>query len=153
MLIRGYQSKDCPALAQLFYDTVHTVNAKDYSEEQLGVWAAERIDLEAWDRSFSAHDTLIAEIDGTIVGFADMDHTGYLDKVYVHRDFQGIGIASALVSQLEQRAGRAGVVRFETFSSITARPFFEKQGYGVKRENRLVRTGIALTNYQMVKQV
>ena len=28
MIIRPYQTADCEALARLFYDTVHTVNAK-----------------------------------------------------------------------------------------------------------------------------
>ena len=28
--LRSYEDRDLPALAQLFYDTVHTVNAVDY---------------------------------------------------------------------------------------------------------------------------
>lgn len=39
MIIRPYQTADCEALARLFYDTVHTVNAKDYTKAQLDVWA------------------------------------------------------------------------------------------------------------------
>lgn len=35
MIIRPYQPEDCEALARLFYETVHTVNAKDYTEQQL----------------------------------------------------------------------------------------------------------------------
>lgn len=35
MILRPYRSEDCPALAALFYDTVHTVNARDYTPEQL----------------------------------------------------------------------------------------------------------------------
>ena len=32
MFIREYQSSDCKELTKLFYNTVHTVNAKDYTE-------------------------------------------------------------------------------------------------------------------------
>ena len=39
MIIRKYKSTDCKYLAQLFYDTVHSVNSKDYSKEQLNAWA------------------------------------------------------------------------------------------------------------------
>lgn len=39
MLIRKYHSSDCPKLAELFYNTVHTINAKNYTKEQLDVWA------------------------------------------------------------------------------------------------------------------
>ena len=98
MIIRPYQTADCEALARLFYDTVHTVNAKDYTEQQLNAWATGTVDLEAWDRSLTAHFTLVAEENGVITGFGDMDSSGYLDRLYVHRDFQGKGIASVPVS-------------------------------------------------------
>ncbi len=55
MKIRVYQSSDCEKLAELFYNTVHTVNAKDYTKEQLDVWATGKVDLEKWDRSFQEH--------------------------------------------------------------------------------------------------
>ncbi len=35
MLIREYQKSDCKELTELFYNTVHTVNAKDYTKEHL----------------------------------------------------------------------------------------------------------------------
>ncbi len=46
MVIRAYQTSDCENLAELFYHTVHTVNAKDYTKEQLNVWATGTVDLE-----------------------------------------------------------------------------------------------------------
>lgn len=52
MILRKYNSTDCEQLAELFYDTVHTVNAEDYTEEQLNVWATGQIDLEKWNASF-----------------------------------------------------------------------------------------------------
>lgn len=57
MLIREYKPDDCPLLAQLFYNTVHTVNAKDYTEEQLDAWATGKVNLDEWNRSFLAHTT------------------------------------------------------------------------------------------------
>lgn len=151
-IIRNYRPSDCPLMAKLFHDTVHTVNARDYTQAQLDAWSPGTVDLEAWNRSFSERDTLVAQIGGELVGFADMDRAGYLDRLYVHRDFQGQGIASALVSELEQRARESGAVRFETDSSITARPFFEKRGYAVAAENKVLRRGATLTNYRMTKR-
>ena len=52
-MIRKYSSSDCKYLAELFYQTVHTVNAKDYTKEQLDVWATGCVDLEKWVKSFS----------------------------------------------------------------------------------------------------
>lgn len=51
MEIRRYQQSDCKELAELFYNTVHTVNAKDYTKEQLNVWATGKVDLEKWNQS------------------------------------------------------------------------------------------------------
>ena len=95
MTIRSYRPEDLDEILQLFYDTVHAVNARDYAPEQLDAWADGRADREAWNRSLLEHDTRVALIGETIVGFADMDENGYLDRLYVHRDFQGKGIASA----------------------------------------------------------
>lgn len=58
MFIRKYRSSDCEELAGLFYNTVHTVNAKDYTKEQLNVWATGQVDLEIWDRSLQEHSAL-----------------------------------------------------------------------------------------------
>lgn len=148
MIIRPYQTADCEALARLFYDTVHTVNAKDYTEQQLNAWATEAVDLEAWDRSLTAHFTLVAEENGVITGFGDMDSSGYLDRLYVHRDFQGKGIASVLCDRLESSV--SGLIT--THASITARPFFEKRGYRLIKEQQVERQGILLTNFVMEKQ-
>ena len=114
MHIRPYRSSDCPALAELFYQTVHAVNARDYSPEQLDAWADGRVELAAWDASFRAHDTRVAVEGGVIVGFADLGPDGYLDRLDVHRDWQGRGVASALCDALP--AART------THASITARP-------------------------------
>ena len=51
MEIRKYQPSDCEELARLFYNTVHTINVKDYTEEQLNVWATGDVDLEKWNQS------------------------------------------------------------------------------------------------------
>lgn len=146
-MLRPYRTGDCPALAELFYQTVHTVNARDYTPPQLDAWADGHPDLAAWDRSLSAHLTLVAVCDGVITGFADMTPDGYLDRLYVHRDFQRQGIATALCDALEQ----AVLGPYETHASITARPFFEQRGYRVVRQQQVLRKGILLTNFVMRK--
>lgn len=149
--LRKYESNDCAEIAELFYATVHTINARDYTKPQLDVWATGNIDRSAWDQSFLEHNTLVAEEDSTIVGFGDMDSNGYLDRLYVHKDYQGKGIATALVNGLEQQAIRQGVSFFTTHASLTAKPFFEKRGYRTIRVNQVDRNGIQLTNFIMEK--
>ena len=149
MLLRAYRPEDCPALAQLFYDTVHAVNARDYAPAQLDAWATGTVDLRAWNASFLAHRTLVAQLEGQIVGFGDIDvSSGYLDRLYVHKDFQGRGVATALEGALE---GALSVPLVYTDASITAKPFFLGRGYRLVREQRVERHGVALTNFRMEK--
>lgn len=146
MILRDYTPSDCKTLAELFFNTVHIINAKDYSEEQLNAWATGQIDLEQWNRSFLSHYTVVVEIDGTVVGFGDIDNTGYLDRLFVHADFQHQGIATAICDKLEQASHAEKVV---THASITAKGFFEKRGYKVVTKQQVQQQGILLTNYVM----
>lgn len=145
--LRRYRPEDCPLLGQLFYDTVHTVNAVDYTPEQLAAWAPELPDMEQWNRSFLEHTTFVAETEGVIAGFGDIDGTGYLDRLYVHRDYQKKGIGRALCDALERSAGEAE--RIVTHASLTAKPFFLRRGYLVKKEQQVEKNGILLTNFVM----
>ena len=72
MEIRKYQSTDCKEMAELFYHTVHKVNAKDYRKEQLDVWATGEVDLEKWDCSFCEHDTVVAATTVNIVFYSPL---------------------------------------------------------------------------------
>lgn len=146
MIIRKYKSSDCKELIELFYNTVHTINAKDYTEEQLIVWTG-NMNLQEWDKSLQEHYTVIAVENEKVIGFGDIDRTGYLDRLYVHKDFQRKGIATAICNKLEQSINNS----ITTHASITAKPFFEKRGYRVLREQQVVRKGILLTNYVMEK--
>jgi putative acetyltransferase len=148
MQLREYKSADCEQLAELFYQTVHSINAKDYTKEQLDAWATGKVDLQQWDKSFKEHKTIVGTENGEIVGFGDIDKSGYLDRLYVHRDYQRRGIASAICDELESSVRGKQIT---THASITAKPFFEYRGYHVVKEQEVIRHGIALTNYVMKK--
>ncbi len=147
MIIRKYRSSDCKELIALFYNTVHMVNAKDYTKEQLDAWATGQVDMENWNQSLLEHYSIVALDDGMIVGFGDIDKIGYLDRLFVHADYQRKGVATAICNQLEQVI-QGNIV---THASITARPFFEKRGYQVIKEQQVERQGIFLTNFVMEK--
>ncbi len=147
MQLRRYKQSDCRELAELFYNTVHTVNAADYNNEQLNAWATGHVDLEAWNKSLQEHYSIVAVDKGIIVGFGDIDQTGYLDRLYVHADYQGRGIATAICNKLEQSVSG----KIVTHASVTAKPFFEKRGYKVIKEQSVERQGVFLTNFVMEK--
>ncbi|MCR1900145.1 GNAT family N-acetyltransferase [Irregularibacter muris] len=148
VVIRKYKQSDCKDLSELFYNTVHSINAKDYTKEQLNAWATGRVDLTEWNKSLLEHYSIVAVKDEVIVGFGDIDKTGYLDRLYVHKNYQNQGIATAICNELEQAFDG---IKITTHASVTAQPFFIGRGYKVVKEQQVVREGIALTNYLMEK--
>lgn len=147
MMIQDFQLGDGGGMAELFYNTVHRVNARDYTPQQLAVWATGEMDLEKWEQSFLGHCSLVALDETGMIGFGDIHADGYLDRLYVRWDRQGQGVARELCDRLEQAVS----VTVTTHASITARPFFQARGYRVVRQQQVVRQGVALTNFVMEK--
>lgn len=102
MIIKKYKPYDCKRLAELFYNTVHSVNSKDYTKEQLDAWASGSVDLTEWNKTFLKTYTVVAVESDVLIGFGNIDNTGYLDKLYVHKDYQCKGIATAICNELEK---------------------------------------------------
>lgn len=150
MKIRQMKGEDGAETLRLFQDTVRAVCAGDYSPAQLRAWIGER-SLCDWTGSFftEGRRALVAEEDGKIVGFADMTEDGYFDRLYVHKNFQRRGAATALADELERGCAAPA---FTVYASITARAFFEKRGYALLRENAVLRGGETLLNFYMRKE-
>ena len=151
MNLRPYTPADNDAILALFRDTVHTIAAKDYTAPQLEAWAPDLLNAEAWCCPLAASYTLAAEREGELVGFANLDDSGQLDRLYVHKDYQRQGIARALCQAIEAQALLRGFQRVYTYASITAKPFFLAQGYTLEQENIVCRAGQTLRNFQMSK--
>ena len=99
MTLREYLPEDIEQILKLFYNTVHMVNAADYSPAQLDAWAPQNQDAAQWNSSLCINYTLVAEENGEIAGFADLAADGYFNRLYVRVDFQRRGIASRLASE------------------------------------------------------
>ncbi|MFD0961349.1 GNAT family N-acetyltransferase [Paenibacillus chungangensis] len=156
MLLRKFHRTDIDQIITLFYETVHTINKQDYTQEQVYAWASptslkER--KEVWLKALTTHISYVVEMNGDIVGFSDMTLQGYLDRLFVHKEHQRQGIASALVDTLESEANKLRLNQIETDSSITAKPFFERKGYIVVKSQIVERNSTKLMNFKMIKRL
>lgn len=151
LVLRPYGPDDLTELLNLFCETVHRVNAADYTLAQLNAWAPETPDWAQWNSSLQAHDSLVAWMDGRIAGFGDLDASGYLDRLYVRWDLQDRGVGTALCDALEAHAKALGCPAVTTHASITAKPFFLARGYILLRSQQVERAGERLTNYVLKK--
>lgn len=151
MIIREYKKDDCKKLIELFYETVHGIDESNYSQKQLDAWAPEQIDEANWKPFLEAIYVVVVEIDNVIVGFGDIDSTGYLNMLYVHKDYQRKGIATAIEKEIERYAIANNILLINTDASIIAKPFFESKGYKVKYPQNKTHNGEIFTNYIMEK--
>lgn len=150
--IRRLAAQDIPEMRKLFRATVLTVNSKDYTKEEVEDWASCEDSVEHWKELLAKND-YIGALDGQggIVGFSSMNAEGYLHSMFVHKDWQGKGVATLLLSEVEKIARRYGVHKISVEVSVTARPFFEKHGYKVAKEQKAKANRLYLTNYVMEK--
>ena len=139
--IRQVNLSDIPALQELYQHTVLTVNRKDYTAEEVANWASCGDDKSHWGELFEEQHYVVAENDG------------YMHTLFVHKDFQHQGIATSLYKYLEAYARERGAKRLTSEVSITAKPFFEKQGFQVDEEQKRKANQMCLTNYKMSKQL
>ena len=156
MNIRRFRDSDIEAIEGLFFDTVHTVNLGDYTKAQVDAWAPEHLRPERrhnLGESLREHISYVAEIGSAIVGFGDLRQSGYLDRLFTHKDHQRQGIATALADVLEMEAKALDLTAVTTDASITARPFFEHRGYQLVRAQTIERFGVELQNFHMVKHL
>jgi putative acetyltransferase len=147
--LRPYRTKDAPALLALFRDTIRRVNCRDYSPVQIGAWASDEIDEELWAARFKGRFVVVAEKERRPVGFADLEPNGHIDRLYVSADDQRQGIGRLLVTAILEEAQRAAISRLFTEASITARPFFEAEGFRVITAQVVMCRGVEFVNYRM----
>ncbi len=152
--LRPFQTSDTENILTLFYDTVHTVNRNDYSPEQLNAWVPPQPDIKKWRDRFESSKTIVAESDGKLVGFGNLENKkSSIGMLYVHRDFQGQGVGSMLLNKLEGMLEKREVKSARTEASISAQSFFEQKGYQVVKENRKNVNGIDFRNFLMEKKL
>ena len=152
--IRPLEEKDLYDMQNLFRSTVLNVNIKDYTKEEVEDWASCGDDIEHWKEllysnlyvgAFDEHNRLI--------GFSSMNKNGYLHSMFVHKDWQGKGVATQLLFEVEKIAKQHKVKEITSEVSKTARLFFEHKGYVVECEQKQQANRLRLTNYKMKKNI
>lgn len=145
---------DAHEAALLFRETVHSVNVRDYTSEQIDAWAPYGdeflglvVEKVAKQRGIAVREC------GILVGFGTLDESGDIDMLYVHRDRQGQGMGGRILLELEAAVAASGKVSVFADASLTARPFFEHMGYEITCRKTVKRRGVELANFRMVKRL
>jgi putative acetyltransferase len=152
--IREYSKEDAQELASLYYNTIHQINIRDYTQEQVDAWASpsgfkSHSGVEDWGKKFERTKPIIAVVGDKIVGFAEFEPDGHIDCFYCHHEWIGKGVGSALMREILKRAKQNRIHRIFSEVSITAKPFFERHHFVVTAEQIDYKKGIGLINFKM----
>lgn len=151
--IRKALPEDIDVISRLFRKTIKTVNSSDYDPVQLQVWSSKYEDQNWWLEKIKNDYFIVAEDSRKILGFCSVSPKGSLDLLYVHKDFQGNGVGSALMNEIDQYFANLNIREISSEVSITAKAFFEKMGfYLIGRQNKII-NGVEFTNYLMKKKI
>jgi putative acetyltransferase len=153
MNIRPYNTTDLSAVMETYKAAIHSLAAPYYSPEQLAAWAPVPPDAARWEERLSRLHTIVAESEGVVAGFTSYTHEGYLDFLFTHPAFARRGVATHLYGSAESAMRALGVQRVTTFASLAARPFFDRQGFQVERQELAECRGIFLQRFAMSKQL
>ena len=149
--LRPFLPADAPVLAEIFRDSIEELTADDYTEAQQEAWTAVADDEEAFTGRLGEQLTLVATLDGSVVGFISLAGTEQLDMLYVHPAVAGQGIGTMLCDAVEKIAANRGTARLTVDASETARDFFQHRGYVAKQRNTVSCHGEWLVNTTMEK--
>ena len=151
--IRIALNTDIEEIQSLYRNTVLVINRRDYSQAEVEDWASCGDDPSKIEGMKTHYFIVAVNRQSEIVGFSSITPQGYLHSMFIHKDFQGKGVATLLLNEIERYAVAAGITRITSEVSITARPFFEKRGYIVEVEQKRRANQLSLTNYWMAKSL
>ncbi len=149
--IRQGKVGDMLEMQQLFVETILEVCKKDYSDKQLKAWVKGVENRERWIKIFQHQQVLVAVTQSKIIGFCTLANGNYLDFLFVHKEFQGKGIANLFFAEIEKEALKRNGHLLTSSVSFTAKPFFEAKGFRIICLQSLEINGISIKNYKMEK--
>lgn len=145
---------DIPELQEMYKATLRAINIADYTVEEVEDWASCGDDIaHLADLINNLYFVVALNEADQIIGFTSIRKDGYLHNMFIHKDYQRRGIASFLLTKAEEYAIEHQIKIITSEVSITAKPFFEKKGYSVVKEQRRRANKLCLTNYWMKKEL
>src|ERR1700761_6912824 len=105
MFVRRYRPGEEAEIWQIYFETTRRINGRDYTKEQVQRWAPDEVDAD-WIERLKQKNPFVAEHDGALVGFAELDLDGHIDRFYGHHLWQRKGVGKLLYAAVEAEALR-----------------------------------------------
>lgn len=127
--VRPARESDVEAIFRVHGDSIRVLCRERYGEREIEAWIAFR-PPEAYRLAFASRELYVAEWQGEIVGFGQLDpRRGEVEACYVAPNAVGSGIGSALLGRMEEEARRRGHSIVHLNATLNAEPFYARMGY------------------------
>lgn len=151
MIIRHYRNDDILEIVSVFEDAIMNIASKDYNEDQCWAWSKSGQEHDRFAATLQKGITLVAEDEHGIVAFGQLYPLEHVNYLYCRAMGKGKGHATEILAKLEFEASHQGIRTLYTEASLTARGFFEKNGYEVLEQEIVSRNSIKLPRFRMRK--
>ena len=132
VLIRTAQSDDATAACNVLCRSISECCIEDHRNDCdiLAAWLGNKTPaiVESWFLS-SANFSIVALVGGTVVGVATMTRVGKIVLCYVTPEARFTGAGKALLQALEVQAREWGIRLIQVMSTLTAKPFYLRNGF------------------------
>jgi len=152
IVLRPFRAGDEPALRAVFTSAVREVACRDYAPVQIDAWAPLEWDAEdvaQWTARLHRLQPFVAELDGRVAGYADLQPSGYIDHFFVAGPAGRQGVGGALMRHILAQAAARGLAELTSHVSLTAQPFYAHFGFGIVEQCRPVIDGVELSTALM----
>jgi putative acetyltransferase len=147
--IRRYVAGEEPSLFDIYFTAIHLVASHDYTPEQVQAWAPRDLDVDLWARKMCEINPFVADLNGELVGYADVQSNGYIDHFFVSGKHPRRGIGSLLMKKIIAEAASLGIPFLTSEVSRTAQPFFQRFGFVTTEKRNPEIRGVVVPNASM----
>ena len=110
-------------------------------------------DAAEWKKRLRERNPFVAEAEGMLLGFAELEPNGHIDYFYCHHERLGQGIGTQLLKAIEREAVKRGLDLLRAEVSVTAKPFFLHHGFEIVEEQSNMVCGAPAKRYLMRKRL
>ena len=154
--IRRADHADAAGIIHAHRCSIREICSDDYTEEQIAIWSGRDFKEGIWHETIDK-DTVEVIVDASeaVFGFC---HHGYTSKekkineikgLYLRPQALGKGFGSKLVSNAVDHSTANGCTSIILYSTKTAQPFYEYQGFSLIAERSIEMQGVKLPCLEM----
>ena len=150
MIVRAMEPTDTEAIHAIHGMCLQCTLLGRYSREQIDAWMAGRTPQGYLRAAEAGEAFFVAEEGGAVVGYASWQEDELL-SLFVHPDFQGRGIGSALMSACFDDAERRNATISIVKSVLGAEEFYGRHGFLIVGPGSTTKRDVIIPDTRMAR--